>query len=154
VEVERQSMDGLLVWEKLGAAGVSVWLDGNGKLRIDKGAPEELKQLVRDHKPDVIALLKAQDVMNRFGVRLLRLPSGRLALAKPSGPLPEEVVKTIKPLHLDHLPRVHNDEGGRWIPYEEWRRRQPLCDPKELEQWRRKQEAEREARINNRRRRR
>jgi hypothetical protein len=154
VEVERQSMDGLLVWEKLGAAGVSVWVDSHGELRIDKDAPESLKQLVREHKPEVIAVLKAQEVMNRSGLRLVRLPLGGFALAKPPGPLPEEVIGAIKTLHLAQLPLVHNDEGGRWIPYEEWRRRQPLCDPKELEQWRRKEEAEREARVNNRRRRR
>ena len=147
-------MDVEQLWERLLAEGVGVWLDSEGKLRIDKRAPEELKQLVREHKPEVIAVLKAQEVMNRSGLRLVRLPLGGFALAKPPGPLPEEVIGAIKTLRLAQLPLVHNAEGGRWIPHHEWRRRQPLCDPKELEQWRRKQEAEREARINNRRRRR
>jgi hypothetical protein len=29
---------------------ISVWLDASGKLLIDKGAPPELKDLVRAHK--------------------------------------------------------------------------------------------------------
>lgn len=146
-------MDVELIWEKLGATGVSVWLDADGKLRIDQQAPEELKALVRQHKAEVIAVLKAQEVMNRSGIRLVRLPLGGFALAKPPGSLAEEVVEAIKILRLDHVPSVYNDEGGRWIPYDEWRRRQPLCDPKELDEWRRKQEAEEVARCNRRRRR-
>lgn len=140
-------MDIERIWEELSRAGVAVWLDAEGKLRIDRQAPEELKDLVREYKPAIIAILKAQAVMDSSSVRLVRLPLGGFALAKPPGPLPEEVVEAIKALRLDHLPLVHNDEGGRWMPCEEWRRRQPLCDPKELERWRREREAEEQARL-------
>lgn len=140
-------MDVEQIWERLLAQGVSVWLGHDGSLRIDRDAPPELKDLVRQHKAEVIAVLRARDVVNRSGVRLVRLPLGGFALAKPPGSLPEEVVEAIKTLRLDHLPLVHNDEGGRWMPYEEWRRRQPLCDPKELERWRREREAEEQARL-------
>ena len=140
-------MDRELVWERLLAEGVRVWLEAGGNLRIDREAPKELKQLVREHKPEVIAVLKAQDVINRSGIRHVRLPLGHFALAKPPGPLPEEVADAIRTLCLDHLPAVHNDAGGRWMPYDEWRRRQPLCDPEEREQWRRKREAEEQARL-------
>jgi hypothetical protein len=53
----------------------------------------------------------------------------------------------IRTLRLDHLPLVHNDEGRRWLPYSEWVRRQPLCDPKELARWRREREAQEQVRL-------
>lgn len=140
-------MDAKQALERLLAEGVAIWLDAEGKLRIDRQAPEELKDLVRQHKSAIIQILKAQDVMNRSGVRLVRLPLGGFALAKPPGSLPEEVVAAIRTLRLDHLPLVHNDEGGRWMPYGEWRRRQPLYDPKQLEQWLKEREAEEQARL-------
>ena len=27
---------------------------------------------------------------------------------------------------MDHRPLLHNDEGGRWLPYQEWVRQQVL----------------------------
>lgn len=140
-------MDIEQVWERLLAESAAVWLGDDGTLRIDREAPVEMKELVREHKVEITEVLKAQAVMNRSGVRIVRLPLGGFALAKPPGSLPEEVVAAIKTLHLDYLPLVHNDEGGRWMPYEEWRRRQPLCDPKELEQRRKERKAQEQARL-------
>jgi hypothetical protein len=54
-------IDSLL--DKLMAAGVSVWLAADGKLRIDKDALAELKQLVREHKQELTNVLKAQDIL-------------------------------------------------------------------------------------------
>jgi len=132
---------------RLMEAGVAVWLDADGRLRIDKEAPAELKELVREHKPDLVALLKANEVMNRSGMRIVKLPLGGFALAKPPGPLPEDVPQAIKALRMDHLPIVQRvDLPG--LPYDEWVRRQvldlskPLCDPEELRQWLAAREAE------------
>jgi hypothetical protein len=52
------------ILDKLMAAGVSVWLDSDGTLRIDKDAPAELKQLVREHKQELTNVRKAQDILN------------------------------------------------------------------------------------------
>ena len=147
------------VWDRLMAEGVGVWLDPAGQLRIDKGASAELKELVRRHKAEIAAVLEAHVVMNRSGVRIVRLPLGGLALAKPPGPPPAEVAEAIKTLRMDHMPLVHNYEGGRWLPYQEWVRQQvldfskPLCDPEELRRWLAEREAEDEARLRSRRRR-
>jgi hypothetical protein len=150
-------MDISEVWDRLLAARVAVWLDDVGNLRIDKEAPAELKELAREHKPEILAVLKANQVMNRSGMRIVRLPLGGFALAKPPSPLPQEVVDAIRALRMDHLPVVLQGESG--LPYREWVRRQvldfskPLCDPEELERWRREREAEEEARLRSRRRR-
>ncbi len=144
-------MDLSEVWDHLSAAGVCVWLDGDGNLRIDKDAPAELKELVREHKPEIIAVLKASQVMNRSGMRIVKLPLGGFALAKPPGPLPEDVAQAIKALRMEHLPIVDQDCQG--ISWNEWVRRQvldfskPMCDPEDLERWKREREAEQEARV-------
>jgi len=144
-------MDVTEVLDRLGEAGVCVWLDADGNLRIDKEAPAELKELVRAHKPELIAVLKARQVMNRSGMRIVKLALGGHALAKPPGPLPQEVVEAIKALRMDHLPIVHQDCQG--ISWDEWVRRQvldfskPMCDPEELERWKQEREAEQEARL-------
>jgi hypothetical protein len=140
------------VWERLSAAGVCVWLDAEGKLRIDREAPNELKDLVRQHKPAIMEILRAQDVVTGSGVRIVKLPLGHLALAKPPGPLPEHVAGALRTLRMDHLPLVHNDEGGRWVPYREWRCRQPACDREDLLRWRKARAAEEQARLERRRR--
>jgi len=77
----------------------------------------------------------------------VRLPLGGFALAKPPGPLPEEVAGALRTLRLDHLPLVHNDDGGRWMPYREWLCRQPACDREDLLRWRKAREAEEQARL-------
>jgi hypothetical protein len=139
-------------WERLLAEGVSVWLGDDGSLRIDKEAPPELKDLVRQRKAEIIAVLRAEEVVNRSGLRIVRLPLGGFALAKPPGPLPEEVAAAIRTLRVDHMPLVHNDEGGRWLPYRQWLCRQPACDREDLLRWRREREAEEQARLERRRR--
>jgi hypothetical protein len=71
------------VLDRLSEAGVSVWLDQDGKLRINTDAPAELKEMVRTHKQDLIDVRKAQAIMNRPGMRCIRLPLGHLAVAYP-----------------------------------------------------------------------
>jgi len=112
------------VLDRLMEAGVSVWLDDEGKLRIDKGAPEEIKQLVREHKQELIDVRRAQEFMNRAGIRIIRLPLGHLALAyRPRTDL-DELRWATRVLRMDSMPLVINDEGLEWISPEEWRRRQ------------------------------
>jgi hypothetical protein len=112
------------VLDRLMEAGVSVWLDDEGKLRIDKGAPEEIKQLVREHKQELIDVRRAQDFMNRAGIRIIRLPLGHLALAYPPRTGMDELRWAARTLRMDSMPLVINDEGLEWISPEEWRRRQ------------------------------
>jgi hypothetical protein len=112
------------VLDRLMEAGVSVWLDDEGKLRIDKGAPEEIKQLVREHKQELIDVRRAQDFMNRAGIRIIRLPLGELALAYPPRTDVDELRWAAGVLRMDSMPLVINDEGCEWISPEEWRRRQ------------------------------
>ncbi len=117
-------MDVEAVLDRLMEAGVSVWLDGEGNLRIDKGAPEEIKQLVRGHKQELIDVRRAQDFMNRAGIRIIRLPLGHLALAYPPCTDMDELRWAARVLKMDSMPLVINDEGLEWISPEEWRRRQ------------------------------
>ena len=117
-------MDIEAVLDRLMEAGVSVWLDDEGKLRIDKGAPEELKQLVREHKQQLIDVRRAQNFMNRAGIRIIRLPLGHLALAYPPRTDLEELRWAAGVLRMDSMPLVINDEGLEWISPEEWWRRQ------------------------------
>lgn len=117
-------MDVEAVLDRLMEAGVSVWLDDEGKLRIDKGAPEEIKQLVREHKQELIDVRRAQDFMNRAGVRIIRLPLGHLALAYPPRTDLDALRWAARVLRMDSMPLVINDEGCEWISPEEWRRRQ------------------------------
>ena len=117
-------MDIEAVLDRLLETGVSVWLDEEGKLRIDKGAPEEIKQLVREHKQELIDVRRAQEFMNRTGIRIIRLPLGHLALAYPLQTNLDELRWAARTLRMDSMPLVINDEGLEWISPEEWRRRQ------------------------------
>jgi len=112
------------VLDRLMEAGVSVWLDDEGKLRIDKGAPEEIKQIVREHKQELIDVRRAQGFMNRAGIRIIRLPLGHLALAYPPRTDMDELRWAARVLKMDSMPLVINAEGCEWISPEEWRRRQ------------------------------
>jgi hypothetical protein len=112
------------VLDRLMEASVSVWLDAEGKLRIDKGAPEEIKQLVREHKQGLTDVRKAQDFMNTAGIRIIRLPLGHLALAYPPRTDMDELQWAAQTLRMGSMPMVINDEGLEWISPEEWRRRQ------------------------------
>lgn len=117
-------MDIEAVLDRLMEAGVSVWLDADGKLRIDRGAPEELKDLVREHKQELTDVRTAQAVMNRPGMRCIRLPLGHLAVAYPIGADLDEIRWAMNVLRMGPMPLVINDEGLEWISPEEWRRRQ------------------------------
>ena len=97
-------------------------------------------------------MIKANAVMNRSGMRIKKLPLGGFALAKPPGPLPDEIVQAIKVLRMDSMPVVINDEGLRSMKYDEWLLRQPLCDPEDLDRWLREREAEEETRLRRRKR--
>lgn len=110
-------MDIVDVLDKLMAASVAVWLDAAGMLRIDKGAPAELKDLVRAHKQELIDVRRAQETMNRPGMRLLRLPLGHLAVAYPLRADLDEIRWAMRVLRMDSLPLVINDEGLKWVPY-------------------------------------
>jgi hypothetical protein len=112
------------VLDRLMDAGVSVWLDDEGKLRIDQGAPEEIKQLVREHRQALIDVRRAQGFMNRAGIRIIRLPLGHLALAYPPRTDMDELRGAARILRMGSMPLVINDEGLEWISPEEWRRRQ------------------------------
>jgi hypothetical protein len=114
-------MDVEVVFERLARAGVSVWLDDQGKLRIDKGAPEEMKQFVRDHRQAIIDAKKAIAIMNDRGIRIIRLPLGHRVLAYPLGADLEEIRWAMKVLHLDSMPLVINDEGMRWMTWNDWK---------------------------------
>lgn len=117
-------MDVEAVLDRLMEAGVSVWLDIEGKLLIDKGAPEEIKQIVREHKQELIDVRRAQAIINRPRMRCIRLPLGHLAVAYPPGADLEEIRWAMRVLRMDSMPLVINDEGLEWISPEEWRRRQ------------------------------
>jgi len=117
-------MDVEAVFDRLMEAGVHVWLDAEGKLRIDKGAPEEIKQLVREHKQAIIDVKKAIAIMNTRGIRIIRLPLDHQALAYRPGTDLDEIRWAMKVLRMDSMPLVINDEGLEWISPEEWRRRQ------------------------------
>ena len=140
------------VVDLLSEAGVSVWLDEGGKLRIDKAAPAELKELAREHKGELIDILSAQAFMNDTGMRIIRLPLGHRALAYPPGINLDTIHWAMKVLRLDSLPLVINDEGARWISYDAWLYRQPLWTRQEREDYIRQLEAEEQARLRRRRR--
>jgi hypothetical protein len=104
------------VLDKLAEAGVSFWLDQDGKLRITKDSPVELKELVRTHKQELIDIGRAQAIMNRPGMRCIRLPLGHLAVAHPLKADLSEIRWAMRVLRMD-LPLVLNDEGLKWRPY-------------------------------------
>ena len=121
-------MDIEAVLDRLMEASVSVWLDADGKLRIDKGAPEDLKDLVREHKQELTDVRKAQAVMNRPGMRCIRLPLGHLAVAYPLGADLHEIRWAMTVLRMDPMPLVINDEGLRWMTWDEWKLRRRVWD--------------------------
>ena len=127
-------MDIEAVLDRLMEASVSVWLDVDGKLRMDKGAPEELKALVREHKQELTDVRKAQAVMNRPGMRCIRLPLGHLAVAYPLGADLDEIRWAMKVLRMDPMPLVFNDEGLRWMTWDEWKLRRRVWDGSKQQQ--------------------
>jgi len=135
-------MDVEAIFDRLMAVGISVWLDTEGKLRIDKGAPEEIKQLVREHKQAIVEVKKAIAIMNTRGIRIIRLPLGHQALAHRPGTDLDEIRWAMKVLRMDSMPLVINDEGLEWISPEEWRRRQVARIFEEYRQERLKQKGE------------
>jgi len=114
------------VLDRLMAEGVSVWLDDLGKLRVDNNAPPELKDLVREHKQELIDVRQAQSLMNRAGMRIIRLPLGHFAVAYPLGANLDEIRWAMHVLRMDPMPLVINGEGLRWISYDEWLRQRLL----------------------------
>ncbi len=79
---------------------------------------------MREHKQELIDVRRAQDFMNRAGIRIIRLPLGHLALAYPPRTDMDELRWAARTLRMDSMPLVINDEGLEWISPEEWRRRQ------------------------------
>ena len=113
------------VLENLSEAGVSVWLGRDGALRIDVGAPEVIKALVRENKQALVDLCRAQEFVNAAGLRLVRMPMGGRGVAHPPGADLEQVRWALGILGLAHLPLFLNDDDCRWVSYREWIRRQP-----------------------------
>jgi len=128
--------------DRLLEVSVSVWLDADGKLRIDKDAPPEIKDLVREHKQELIDFRRAYALIEDSGTRIIRLPLGEWALAYPPRANVDEIRWAAGVMKLDSLPLVIDDEGLVWLPYDEWRRRQPLWTPADRERYRRQQAAE------------
>ena len=116
-------MDIEVLLDRMMEAGVSVWLDAEGKLRIDKNAPAELKDLVRAHKQELIDVRNAQAVMNAPGMRSIRLPLGHLAVAYPLGADVEQIRWAMKVLRMEPMPLVINDDSLNWMAWDEWRHR-------------------------------
>ena len=112
------------VVEQLNAAAVSVWLDNDGKLRIDRDAPVELKDLVREHKDALIEWRNAVHTMNAAGIRMIRLPLGGLALAYRLGTDLEPIRAAMKVLGKEAMPLVVDDEGLREMGWHDWQLRQ------------------------------
>ena len=112
------------VVEQLNAADVSVWLDSDGKLRIDRDAPAELKDLVRERKEALIAWRNALQTMNAAGIRIILLPLGHLALAYRLGTDLEPIRAAMKVLGREAMPLVVNDEDLREMSWHDWQLRQ------------------------------
>ena len=135
-------MDIEAVLDRLMDAGISVWLDADGKLRIDKEAPPELKDLVREHKQALIEVRRAHALMNSAGMRIIRLPLGYRAVAYPPSADLDEIRWAAGVLRIESMPLVINDESLRWISFDEWRRRQPLCTKEDRKAYLRQREAQ------------
>ena len=114
------------VLQQLNAAEISVWLDAGGILRIDKDAPAELKDLVREYKQEILAVKTALRLMNAAGIRLIRLPLGHLALAYRLGTDLEPIRQAMKVLRKESMPLVINDDGLRAMTWDEWQLRRPV----------------------------
>jgi hypothetical protein len=130
------------VLDQLNAADVSIWLDAEDKLRIDKGAPPELKELVREYKQALSELKTAVRLMNAAGIRVIRLPLGHLALAYHLGTDLDEIRRAMRVLRKESMPLVINDEGLRAMTWAEWMLRQKLWTREDREEYVRQREAE------------
>ena len=130
------------VLDRLLDASVNVWLDLDGKLRIDKEASAEIKDLVRQHKQELVEFRRAYALIECSGVRMIRLPLGELALAFPQRANLDEIRWAAGVLRLESMPLVIDDEGFEWISYDEWRRRQPLWTAEDRERYRRERAVE------------
>ena len=130
------------VLDRLLDASVNVWLDLDGKLRIDKEASAEIKDLVRQHKQELVEFRRAYALIECSGVRMIRLPLGELALAFPPRANLDEIRWAAGVLRLESMPLVIDDEGLGWISYDEWRRRQPLWTAEDRERYRRERAVE------------
>lgn len=120
------------VLDHLAEAGVSVWLGHDGTLRIDPGASEEIKKLVRENRQALIDVRRAQALVNEAGLRLVRMPMGGRGVAHPPGVDLEQVQWALGILGLAHLPLFLNDDACRWVSHREWVRRQrPLWSDEE-----------------------
>ena len=126
-------MDIEAVFDRLMEAGVSVWIDFEGKLRIDKDAPPELKELVREHKQPLLDVKRAAALMNDEGIRIIRLPLGHLALAYHLGTDLDRIRWAMKVLRMDSMPLVVNDEGLGSMTWDEWKRRHRVRNAAEPE---------------------
>jgi hypothetical protein len=85
--------------------------------------------------------------MNSAGIRIIRLPLGHRALAYPPGTNLDEIRWAARVLRMDSMPLVINDEGLRWVSYDEWRRRQPLWTKEDREKYLRQREAEEQEKL-------
>jgi hypothetical protein len=130
------------VLDLLNAADVSIWLDAEGKLRIDKDTPPDMKELVREHKPALIELKTAVRLMNAASVRVIRLPLGHLALAYRLGADLDEIRGAMKVLRKESMTLVINDEGLRSMTWAEWKLRQKLWTREQRDEYLRLREAE------------
>ena len=114
-------MDIEAVLDRLMEASVACGWTPTANCASTRGAPQDLKDLVREHKQELTDVRKAQAVMNRPGMRCIRLPLGHLAVAYPLGANLDEIRWAMKVLRMDPMPLVINDEGLRWITWDEWK---------------------------------
>ncbi len=131
------------VLDRLNAAEISIWLDAQDKLRIDKGASPELKDLVREHRQALIELKTAVMLMNTAGIRVIRLPLGHLALAYRLGTDLDEIRWAMRVLRKESMPLVIHDEGLRSMTWAEWMLRQKLWTREDRDEYLRQRDAER-----------
>jgi len=135
------------VLDRLMVASVSVWLDAEGKLRIDKDAPAELKNLVREHKPAIIDVRRAQDLMNSAGIRIIHLPLGQPALAYTLGTDLDQIRWAMTVLRMDSMPLVLNDEATHWMTWNQWRLRREFWNRARQEAQIRQSETQEQAKL-------
>lgn len=119
-------MDIEAIMQRLNEACVAVWLDGEGKLRIDKDAPADLKKLVREHKQAVTDVRSAIAVMNASGVRIVPLPNCQFVFTYSPGTELESVRWAMKVLHHESVPLLSSDHDLRSSDWDEWKLRQPV----------------------------
>jgi len=135
------------VLDRLMVASVSVWLDAEGKLRIDKDAPAELKNLVREHKSAIIDVRRAQDLMNSAGIRIIHLPLGQPALAYTLGTDLDQIRWAMTVLRMDSMPLVLNDEATHWMTWNQSRLRREFWNRARQEAQIRQSETQEQAKL-------